>query len=185
MDATLRTRHSSVLPQVSLRHITYAATSLSFLLVKIIGVALAMLFVPRALHIGVQCFDELYETLGRRAQSPWGTRVLGGYGVAAGGLLMIALHVALWRVCYSVILNEGEEHHVKTGKEDSKRRAARGVSWERALVRIIIPAFMFGGLLLMMWKLRVLSGQEGRPYVKANTVDIADGTGAQLIWWDR
>lgn len=187
MDPTLRARHPSSLPQVVLRHIAHATTRLSYLFVKTVGVALAMLLIPRMLHVGVQCFDELYEVLGRRARSPWEPRMLGGHGVVAGIVVMLVLHVALWRVCYGVILDEGEgpRVRVRVGKEDSSQKIEEGTSWERVLVRVIIPVLMFGGLLLMVWKLWGMSGQTGREYVKANTVDITDDARAQLMWRDR
>lgn len=87
------------------------------------------------MQMGVQCVDEMYETLGRRARSPWETDT-GGFRVIWGVVLMLVLHGALWRVSYGCVLSERGRDVQEDGSDGQKNR---GVTWERVLVRIVVP----------------------------------------------
>ena len=178
MDPSLHTARSYHLPRTALRQLTRATTHLSLLFLKIAGVALAMLLLPRTMQMGVQCVDEMYETLGRRARSPWKTDT-GGFGVIWGVILMLVLHGALWRVSYGCVLDERGRDVQEDGSDDQKNR---GVTWGRVLVRIVVPVLLYGGLCSMIW---TLWGGGGREYVTANTVDLIDDAAAGLMWRDR
>ena len=178
MDPSLHTARSYHLPRTALRQLTRATTHLSLLFLKIAGVALAMLLLPRTMQMGVQCVDEMYETLGRRARSPWKTDT-GGFGVIWGVILMLVLHGALWRVSYGCVLDERGRDVQEDGSDDQKNR---GVTWGRVLVRIVVPVLLYGGLCSIIW---TLWGGGGREYVTANTVDLIDDAAAGLMWRDR
>jgi len=184
MDPSLHTNHSYHLPRTALRQLTRATTHLSLLFFRIAGVALAMLLLPRTIQMGVHCVDEMYETLGRRARSPWENGVLGdsGYGVVCGVVLMVMLHAALWRVSYGCVLDDWGRGRRDVQEHRSDGQKYRGVTWERVLVRIVVPVLLYGGLCSMIW---TLWGGSRREYVVANTVDLADDAGAELMWGDR
>lgn len=182
MDPSIHTNRSYHLPRIALRQLTRATTHLSLLTLKIVGVALAMLLLPRTIQVGVQCVDEMYETLGRRARSPWGTEV-GGFGAICGVVLLFVLHGALWRVSYGCVLDErGRDVQEDVQEDGSDGQKYRGVTWERVLVRVVVPVLLYGGLCSMIW---TLWGGIRREYVVANTVDLADDAGARLLWRDR
>lgn len=178
MDPSLHTNRSYYLPRTALRQLTRATAHLSLLILKIAGVALAMLLLPRTIQVGVQCVDEMYETFGRRARSPWETEA-GEFGVICGVVLMFVLHGALWRVSYGCVLDERGRDIQEDGSDGQEYRE---VTWERVLVRVVVPVLLYGGLCSMIW---TLWGGSGREYVVANTVDLVDDAGARLLWRDR
>jgi hypothetical protein len=178
MDPSLHTNRSYHLPRTALRQLARATTHLSLLFLKITGVAVAMLLLPRTIQMGVQCVDEMYETLGRRARSPWETKT-GGFGVIWGVILLFVLHGALWRVSYGCVLDERGRGVQEDGSDGQKYR---GVTWERVLVRVVVPVLLYGGLCSMIW---TLWGGSGRDFVVANTVDLIDDAGAGLMWRNR
>lgn len=142
--------------------------------------ALAMLLVPRMMHALVLCLDDLYETLGRRAASPWGVRALFGNGIVVGIVVMIIMHHVLIRVSYCAVMDEDPG---TTGEDQKETAIQQPVTWERVLVRIIIPLLLCGGLFLMFWRLWRLGWK--RQLIRANTIDLADDALAGLIWRDR
>jgi hypothetical protein len=178
MDPSLHSNRSYHLPRTALRQLTRATTHLSLLFLKIAGVALAMLLLPRTIQMGVQCVDEMYDMLGRRARSPWETEAR-GLGVICGVVLMFVLHGALWRVSYGCVLDDRGRDVEEDGSDGQKYR---GVTWERVLVRVVVPLLLYGGLYSMIW---TLWGGSGRECVVANTVDLIDDAGAGLMWRDR
>jgi hypothetical protein len=163
---------SSALLRNLSRNITNVATRLSLLLLKIVMVSFAMLFLPRTIQIIVSCLDELQENLGRRAQSPFETPGLWGYGSIIALALLMIYHDVLYRLGYNVILDEG-----------GSPRAGLNVTWERALVRMIIPALIMSYLVLLAWRLG-WDMDVGRPLINANTVDLQDDQTAGLVWRD-
>lgn len=186
MDPALHdTNRSTSLSRTVVRNATQAATRLSIFLLKIVGTAIAMLLLPRAIHIGVQCLDDVYETIGRRARSPWETQVLWGNGVMAGLAIMFVLHDLLRRISYSAILNEDTEEEQARRREGGKTTWNRwNVTWERVLMRVLIPVLLFIGLYFMILRVSEMKTQS-RELVKANTVDLADDANASLLWRDR
>lgn len=184
MDPSRHTNRSYHLPRTALRQLTRATAHLSLLFLKIAGVALAMLLLPRTIQMGVECVDAIYETLGRRAQSPWENGVLGnyGYGMVWGVVLMVVLHGALWRVSHGCVLDDRGRGGTDVHEIRSEGQSYRGVTWERVLVRIVVPVLLYGGLCSMLWTL--WEGSE-REYVVANTVNLTDDDGAGLMWRDR
>jgi H+/Cl- antiporter ClcA len=179
MDPAHRTHGPPSLPRAVLRHATSIAARLSILISKAIGMALVMFLVPRAMHALVLCLDALYEVLGRRAASPWELQAFYGFGVFGGLVVMVVMHCLLVRVAYCVILNDDQE----SSDREEKTRRQRAVTWEKVLMRIVIPMFLCGGLCMLAWSLWKLSGK--RELVRANTVDLADDAVAGLVWRDR
>jgi hypothetical protein len=141
--------------------------------------ALAMLLVPRMMHALVLCLDDLYEMLGRRAASPWEMQVLSGKGIVLGLVVMIVMHHVLVRLSYCAILDEDGS----TGEKGKQTAVQDPITWERVLMRIIVPLLLYGGLLLMFSRLWRLGGK--RELIRANTVDLVDDARAGLIWRDR
>jgi hypothetical protein len=142
--------------------------------------ALAMLFIPRVMHTLVLCLDDLYEALGRRAASPWGTQALSGNGVIIGLVIMVLLHSVLIRLSYCTVLEE-DPGSISEGEKGTAMQ--RPITWERVLMRIIVPLLLCGGLLLVFWRLWRLRGKT--ELIRGNTVDLADDALAGLIWRDR
>lgn len=140
-----------------------------------------MFIIPRTIHTAVHCLGDVYELLGRRAASLWEIQSFSGYGALVGLAIMFVLHCLLFRVGYHVILDEDLETPNTAGVGRGKNRR---VTWERVLMRVIIPVFLYGGLCMMVWRTRKLGG-DGREVVNANTVDLADDAGAGLVWRDR
>ncbi|KAF2629049.1 hypothetical protein BU25DRAFT_26109 [Macroventuria anomochaeta] len=187
MDPTHHASRSVSLPRAFLRHTINAITRLSILLLKVVGTAIAMFLVPRIIHIMVQCFDNLYDMLGRRAHSPWETQTLWGYGALAALAIMIILHDLLFRLSNNVILNEDiEMEWAKQKKHGYRTWKERKVTWERILARLVIPGSVIGGLCVMAWRVVwVMGGADVRELVRANTVDLEDDARAGLVWRDR
>ncbi|KAF1930176.1 uncharacterized protein M421DRAFT_3921 [Didymella exigua CBS 183.55] len=180
MDPTHRTHGPPSLPRALLLRLVSIATRLTTLIVKVIGTALAVFLVPRTIHVLVLCLDGLYEMLGRRAASPWELQSFSGFGAVVGLLIMAVLHHLLFLIGYGAIFDEDLSGPYKEGAEKGKR----GVTWERVLMRVIIPLFLYGGLCVLAWRVWKLSG-DGREVVRANTVDLVDDAGAGLVWRDR
>ncbi|KAH6629625.1 hypothetical protein C7974DRAFT_190156 [Boeremia exigua] len=186
MDPALHTSRSSSLPRTFLRHITHATTWLSITLLRIVGTAMAILVLPRFIHIGVQCLDDLFESLGRRSHSPWETQILWGNGALVGLAVMIVVHDLLRRISYNVILNEDME--IEEGGEetrDNRTGIHQKWTWERLLMRVLIPLLMYGGLYLIGRQLWILRAENGGRLINANSVDLADDADARLVWRDR
>lgn len=142
--------------------------------------ALSMLLIPRVMHTLVLSLDDLYETLGRRAASPWGTHALSGDRLVIGLAVMIVMHYVLMRVSYCAILHDDAG---VTGDQEKETAMQIPVTWERVMMRAIIPILLCGGLFLMFWRLWSLGGK--RELITANTVDLADDALAGLIWRHR
>ncbi|KAJ8117011.1 hypothetical protein OPT61_g1696 [Boeremia exigua] len=186
MDPSLHTGQSPSLPRALLRHFTSVTARLSIILLKVIGTAVAMILLPRTIHISVQCLDSLYELLGRRARSPWDTDDPWGYGALAGLAIMVVLHDLLRRISYNVVLSEnveaeqtGEEHRVNGMWKPWKE------TWEKSLMRVLLPVLIYGGLYFMAWQVWRMRKDNGKELVKSNTVDITDDEIARLVWRDR
>lgn len=180
MDPALHAGPSSSIPRTLIRHIMHVTTRLSLLILRIVGTATAMLLLPRTIHLGVQCLDDMYEMLSRRARSPWETQVLWGNGVMAGLAIMFVLIDLLRRISYGIILNEDDDEE----REGNKLWLGREVSWEKVLMRVILPVLLVQGLCLVAWRV----SQERNTYkelVTANTVHLADDANARLVWRDR
>jgi len=131
----------------------------------------------------VQCFDELYELLGRRARSPWETPMLWGSGVLLAMGSLIVWNDLLFRLSHNTIMDED------VNAEEAKERLyslrawnERNVTWERILARMIIPTLLVGFILPLAWK--VIWMDDTRDLIKANTVDLKDDTLAGLVWRD-
>lgn len=155
---------------------------LSILLFKIVATAMAMIIVPRTIHIIVQCFDDLYEMLGRRARSPWETQTLWGYGAFAALVIMLFLHDTFSRLSSNVILNEDlEKEWARQNKYGNRSWKERKVTWERILVKMVIPMLVMGFFVSMAWGV-IWAVEE---FVTANTVDLEDDAKAGLVWKDR
>ncbi|KAJ4984596.1 hypothetical protein SVAN01_09918 [Stagonosporopsis vannaccii] len=176
---------STYLPRAFVRSFMSATRRLSVLLLKITGTAVAMLLLPRTIQIGVQCLDDVYEAMGRRARSPWETQVLWGKGVMAGLAIMFVLHDLLRRISQNVILDEDVEDE-QAEQIGTRNRTWRGweITWERVLMQVIVPLLLYMGLYLMIARVSGWRTQD-RDLVKANTVDLGDDTNARLIWRDR
>lgn len=145
-----------------------------------------MFLIPRTIHLIVQCMSDLYELLGRRARSPWETQSLWDNGALAALAFMIVLHDLLFRISYNVILNEDlEKEWARQKKYGNRTWKERKVTWERILVRMVIPVLIYRGLYLMFWKVWEVEGRDGRELVRANTVDPANDANAGLMWRDR
>ncbi|XPS78503.1 hypothetical protein M3J09_010514 [Ascochyta lentis] len=175
---------STSVSRTLLRYVTNTMKKISILLLKIVVMAAAIFFVPRTIHIVVQCFDDLYEMLGRRAKSPFETEMLWGSGALIAMAVLVVLHARLYRLSYNVILDEDMD-------EDRRRERLHGrptwkerkVTWERTLARIIIPGLLIGFLMVLGWK--IVWTDDVRELITANTVDLEDDTRAGLVWSDR
>lgn len=181
MEPTHHAHGSAFLTRALLRHANSIATRLSILLLKVVAAALAMLFIPRTIHTLVQCLDDIYELLDRRATSPWKTQSFTGYGAIIGLVVMVVLHYLLFQVGCYVILDEDSK---TTRSDDGVRLKKSSITWERVLMRIIVPMFLYGGLCMLVWSLWRLSGNENEK-IRANTVDLTDDAGTRLVWRNR
>lgn len=178
MDPTHRIRGQPSLQRALLLHLINITMRLSIFVVKVTGTALAMFLVPRLIHVLVCSLDDLYEMIGRRAVSPWETQSSSGHGVLVGLVAMAVMHHLLSRIGYGAIFNKD--------LSDSKKPGARkeeGLTWEKVLMRVIIPVLLYGGLCATAWSLWQRSGK--REFIRANTVDVADDAAAELVWRDR
>lgn len=186
MDPSLHNAtRSASLPRALIRNIAHATTRLSVLLLKIIGIAIAMLLLPQTIQVGVRCLDNMYEAMGRRARSPWEPQALWGNGLMAGLAIMFVLHDLLRQLSYNVILDEDvEDEQARVMEVERKTRKGPKITWERVLMRMIIPVLLFAGLYLMILRASGLKSHT-RKFVEANTVDLADDANARLVWRDR
>jgi len=117
------------------RHNASPIARLGMRILEVIALAATMFIVPRLIHHGVQCFDEVYEVLGRRARSPYAPSLpIASFAIA--GVLMVVWHVWLGRLSYSAIMEDGagQTKQIKTQSASQRR-----VSWGRILGRIVIP----------------------------------------------
>lgn len=172
------------IPRIFLRHITNALTSLLMLLLKILFTAVAILLVPRIIHIIVQCFDDLHDMLGRRARSPWETQMLWGNGALAAMGILVVSHALLFRLSHNAIMDEDVQQGEKKERSFEMRAwKERSVTWERILGRVIIPMLLVGFLVVLTWKVFWAVGASR--LINANTVDLEDDARAKLVWSDH
>jgi hypothetical protein len=100
-------------------------------LLEVIALAGAMFIVPTSIHRAVQSVDEVYELLGRRARSPYGSSS-SWMSVIVAAVLLTGWHVWLGRLSHKAILEDESEV--------SKER--RSSSWGRILGRIVVPLLL-------------------------------------------
>lgn len=167
-----------------LRHTTNTITKLSILLLKAILTAIATFLVPRTIQAFVQCFDELYEMLSRRARSPWKTSTIWDSSALVAMAVLIVWNHLLSRLSHNTILDsevEGEEAEERLS--GLRAWSERKPTWERIMARLIIPTLLGLFMFLLAWK--AVWVDDTRELVKANTVDPADDILAGLVWRDR
>ncbi len=186
MDPSLHTSRSLSLPWAFLRRLTSCTARLSIIILKIIGTAIATFLLPRTIHVSIQCLDTLYETLGRRARSPWDTQYPWGYGALAGFAIMLVLHDVLCRIsCHAILEQDAEREQVKGQHHGNGTWRPWKMTWERTLMQVLIPALLYGGLCVIAWQVWKIQKENGKEYIKANTVNLADDENARLVWRDR
>lgn len=142
--ATTYPRTNSLVTRLSQWHINKRDASLSKRLgmrsLEVVGVATAMLILPALIHSAVQCLNDLYELLGRRARSPY-TQV-SWINIFLAVLLLVGAHVWLGRV---TSLGSTSEHRAVV--EDTKTNVQDGgpkkhVTWAEFLSRVVIPLIL-------------------------------------------
>jgi hypothetical protein len=103
---------------------------LSMRFLEVIALVGAMFIVPTGIHRAVQGVDEVYELVGRRARSPYGSSS-SWMSVIAAAILLMGWHVWLGRLSYKAIMEDESEV--------SKQRRS---SWGRILGRIVVPLLL-------------------------------------------
>ncbi|KAI4958375.1 hypothetical protein J4E86_003975 [Alternaria arbusti] len=150
---------------------------------EVVALAAAMLFVPLTMHRAVQGLDEIYELLGRRAQSPYATT--SWMSIAAAATMLLGWHIWLGRLSYRTILEAGsiplettstteEKEYLKEKKVQEER-----ILWGRIFSRLVIPCLLLtlGSHFVFEIFTRI---KDPRPRITLNTVDMQEATG-QLI----
>jgi hypothetical protein len=120
------------------RHNANSIARLGMRILEVIALAAAMFIVPGLIHYGVQCIDEIYEVLGRRARSPYAPSIpIISFAIA--GVLLVAWHIWLGRLSYSAIMEQGAGQTKQKGAQTTEKTSEKRVSWGRILGRIVIP----------------------------------------------
>jgi len=147
---------------------------------EVVALAAAMLFVPLTMHRAVQGLDEIYELLGRRAQSPYATT--SWMSIAAAATMLLGWHIWLGRLSYRTILEATsiplettstteEKEYLKEKKAQEER-----ISWGRILSRLVIPCLLLtlGSQFVFEIFTRI---KDPRPRITLNTVDMQEAIG--------
>jgi hypothetical protein len=148
---------------------------------EVVALAAAMLFVPLTMHHAVQGLDEIYELLGRRAQSPYATTPWTSFAIAA--VMLLVWHIWLSRLSYQTILETTlipldttsstveEKEQLKEKKSQDER-----ISWGRILSRLVIPCLLLtlGSHFLFTIFTRI---KHPNPIITPNTVDMQEAIG--------
>ncbi|KAI4699022.1 hypothetical protein J4E81_004913 [Alternaria sp. BMP 2799] len=182
--STTHPRANEFLSLLSHWHVRKAETTflkrLSMRGLEVVALAAAMLFVPLIMHRAVQGLDEIYELLGRRAQSPYATT--SWMSIAAAATMLLAWHIWLGRLSYRTIL---EATSIPLGttstteeKEYLKEKTAQEerISWGRILSRLVIPCLLLtlGSHFVFEIFTRI---KDPRPRITLNTVDMQEAIG--------
>jgi len=147
---------------------------------EVVALAAAMLFVPLTMHRAVQGLDEIYELLGRRAQSPYATT--SWMSIAAAATMLLGWHIWLGRLSYRTILEATsiplETTSTTEEKEYLKEKRAQEerISWGRILSRLVIPCLLLtlGSHFVLEIFTRI---KDPRPRITLNTVDMQEAIG--------
>lgn len=145
-------------------------------ILEVVVVAAAMLLIPTVIQQFVHSVDEVYELLGRTAQSPY--TAISWPSIFVAVLLLLSWHAFLGRLSYSVILEEeSTKESENNGKldEDGQGKASkkRGISWGRVLGRVVIPLFLLSFAAQFAYQLQ-RSFASPKPLVTPNTVNIKE-----------
>jgi hypothetical protein len=148
---------------------------------EVVALAAAMLFVPLTMHRAVQGLDEIYELLGRRAQSPYAATPWTSVAIAA--VMLLVWHIWLSRLSYQTILEATsipldttsstveEKEHLKEKRSQEER-----ISWGRILSRLVIPCLLLtlGSHFLFNIFTRI---KHPNPTITPNAVDMQEAIG--------
>ncbi|KAI4621860.1 hypothetical protein J4E80_004233 [Alternaria sp. BMP 0032] len=182
--STTHPRTNELLSLLSHWHVRKAETTflkrLSMRGLEVVALAAAMLFVPLTMHRAVQGLDEIYEVLGRRAQSPYATT--SWMSIAAAATMLLGWHIWLGRLSYRTILEATsiplettstteEMEYLKEKKTQEER-----ISWGRILSRLVIPCLLLtlGSHFVFEIFTRI---KDPRPRITLNTVDMQEAIG--------
>lgn len=182
--STTHPRTNEFLSLLSHWHVRKAETTflkrLSMRGLEVVALAAAMLFVPLTMHRAVQGLDEIYELLGRRAQSPYATT--SWMSIAAAATMLLGWHIWLGRLSYRTILEATsiplettstteEKEYLKEKKAQEER-----ISWGRILSRLVIPCLLLtlGSHFVFEIFTRI---KDPRPRITLNTVDMQEAIG--------
>ncbi|KAI4926840.1 uncharacterized protein J4E92_006000 [Alternaria infectoria] len=182
--STTHPRTNEFLSLLSHWHVRKAETTflkrLSMRGLEVVALAAAMLFVPLTMHRAVQGLDEIYELLGRRAQSPYATT--SWMSIAAAATMLLGWHIWLGRLSYRTILEAAsiplettstteEKEYLKEKKAQEER-----ISWGRILSRLVIPSLLLtlGSHFVFEIFTRI---KDPRPRITLNTVDMQEAIG--------
>jgi hypothetical protein len=156
---------------------------------EVIGIAASMLIIPLTMHRTVQGFDEMYEILGRRAESPYAQ--FSWMNISLAFLVLIGWHFWLGRLAYLTVLeggaNEEEEERRESKSADSSTSTNKSgvdsgetaISWGRLLGRIVIPLLLV--TLGLHFGYQICQGliADQKPLITRNDVDMEEAM-AQL-----
>ena len=182
--STTHPRTDEFLSLLSHWHVRKAETTflkrLSMRGLEVVALAAAMLFVPLTMHRAVQGLDEIYELLGRRAQSPYATT--SWISIAAAATMLLGWHIWLGRLSYRTILEATsiplETTSTTEEKEFLKEKKAQEerISWGRILSRLVIPCLLLtlGSHFVFEIFTRI---KDLRPRITLNTVDMQEAIG--------
>jgi len=182
--STTHPRTHDFLSLLSHWHVRKAETTflkrLSMRGLEVVALAAAMLFVPLTMHRAVQGLDEIYELLGRRAQSPYATT--SWMSIAAAATMLLGWHIWLGRLSYRTILEAtsiplettsttDEKEYLKEKKTQEER-----ISWGRIISRLVIPCLFLtlGSHFVFEIFTRI---KDPRPRITLNTVDMQEAIG--------
>lgn len=182
--STTHPRTNEFLSLLSHWHVRKAETTflkrLSMRGLEVVALAAAMLLVPLTMHRAVQGLDEIYELLGRRAQSPYATT--SWMSIAAAATMLLGWHIWLGRLSYRTILEATsipletastteEKEYLKEKKAQEER-----ISWGRILSRLVIPCLLLtlGSHFVFEIFTRI---KDPRPRITLNTVDVQEAIG--------
>lgn len=156
-------------------------TRLSMRCLEVVALAAAMLFVPLTMHCAVQSLDEIYELLGRRAQSPYAAASWTGIAIAVA--MLLAWHIWLRRLSYRTNLeapltrmNDATIPPVQRKALEERKLHAIQISWGRILSRRVIPGLLLtlGSHFIFQIITRI---KDPRPRITPNTVDMQEAMG--------
>jgi hypothetical protein len=189
--ATTHPRANTFVTHLSQWHVNKRETTflkrLGMRMLEIVGVAMAMFTLPWLMQRVVQDMDEVYELLGRRAQSSHTS--MSWISLILAMLLLLGSHVCLARLSYQTVLestttNSGENSSdiSTTTTTIAPAAGAKGsghrISWARILSRIVIPSLLLGLGLHFSYDVAQRIRNPNPPITK-NTVDMQEAM-AQL-----
>ncbi|USP75635.1 hypothetical protein yc1106_02909 [Curvularia clavata] len=154
---------------------------------EVAAITAAMLMIPLTIHRAVQGFDEMYEILGRRAESPYAQ--FSWMNASFAFIVLLGWHLWLGRLAYLTVLEGGVDEEKDEGREGKSTLSSSStdqsgvktgkevVSWGRLLGRIVIPLLLVTLGLHFAYQICGQFIGDEKPLITKNDVDMQEAMG--------